>query len=294
MINIMTVHWQSAKWIDIQANYLRRNIDVPYRVFASLNGIDDPGMRDRFYFSADLEGSHAQKLNELADIVIAQSDPSDVLMFLDGDAFPIAPLGAWIPDVLRSYRLVAVRRDENLGDPQPHPCFCITTAALWQEVGGDWSRGGTWVNSVGKVCADVGGTLLHQLRDRGIEWLPLLRTNTYDRHPVFFGVYDHRIYHHGAGFREMQNRAENARWAAFQPTSEQPSLGMLRMKVAHEPGKLLRIRPRHARVAGRAVLTSIPLERAKLEGKLLDRYQRRLVTRLTRDPEFYRAFDGMV
>jgi hypothetical protein len=290
MINIMTVHWQSAMWIDIQANYLHRNIDVPYRVFASLNGIDDPGMRDRFFFSADLKGSHADKLNELADIVIAQSDPSDVLMFLDGDAFPIAPLGTWIPDVLHSYRLAAVRRDENLGDPQPHPCFCITTAALWQEVGGDWRQGGTWRNSVGRECSDVGGTLLHQLRDSGIEWLPLLRTNTYNPHPVWFGVYDHRVYHHGGGFRKNRGSRTDVRRRRMIRANRE-TLDTLRQTLAREPGKLLHVRPRHIRVAKEATSTTIAWHLEKLRMKRLDRYQRKVFARLKKDPGFHRDFD---
>ncbi len=283
----MTVHWQSAKWIDVQAQYLRRNITTPYRVFASLNGIDDPKMRERFYFSADLEGTHEEKLNELAEIVIEESAPSDFLMFLDGDAFPVAPLGGWIPEVLDSYPLAAVRRDENLGDPQPHPCFCITTAGFWQELGGDWRRGGGWINTVGKECRDVGGRLLRQLQEKNIEWLPLLRSNNHHWHPVFFGVYDHRVYHHGAGFRVMDNRAENARWDPHR----RPSVGMLREAAEKDPGKLLRVRPRQLPVALNALPMTVRLQVRKLNDKRLVRFEKRLFVRMKTDPDFYRRLD---
>ncbi len=292
MINVITVHWQSAKWIDLQAEYLRRNLDTPYRVFASLNGIDDPSMKDRFAFSADLQGSHEEKLNQLAAIVIERSAPSDVLMFLDGDAFPVAPLGQWIPEVLTTYRLAAVRRDENLGDPQPHPCFCVTTAGFWEELGGDWRRGGRWVNTAGQECFDVGGRLLLQLEDKGIEWLPLLRTNNHDWHPVFFGVYDHRVYHHGAGFRAMDNRAENVRWSAVRPTADKPSLGQLRVMVQEEPQRLRRLRPRHIPVVLHALSTAIPLQVKKFRAKRLANFERQLLVRMKRDPEFYRQLDS--
>jgi hypothetical protein len=292
LINVMTVHWQSAKWIDLQADYLRRNIGSPYRVFASLNGIDDSRMQERFYFSADLQGTHEEKLNELASIVIEQSEPSDVLMFLDGDAFPIAPLGAWIPEVLDAYPLVAVRRDENLGDPQPHPCFCITTARFWQELGGDWRRGGQWVNSAGKECFDVGGRLLQQLEENDIEWLPLLRSNDHHWHPVFFGIYDHRIYHHGAGFRAKDNRAENSRWDSYRPTEDRPSLGMLRVAVQKDPRKLLQVRPRQVPVALHAVRMTVPLQVRKFNNQRLVRFEQRLFARMKTDPEFYRSLGG--
>ena len=92
MINVMTVHWRTAKWIEIQLDYLHRNIETPFRVFAALNGIDAGGFQERFHFAADLTGSHPEKLNALADIAGAESDPNDVLLFLDGDAFPVRPL----------------------------------------------------------------------------------------------------------------------------------------------------------------------------------------------------------
>ncbi|MGB7053297.1 MAG: hypothetical protein WBG41_17155 [Acidimicrobiales bacterium] len=291
MINVMTVHWQSAKWIDVQAQYLRRNIATPYRVFASLNGIDDSALRERFHFSADLQGTHEEKLNEMAQIAIEESAPSDVLMFLDGDAFPVAPLGEWIPEVLDAYPLVAVRRDENLGDPQPHPCFCITTAGFWQELGGDWRRGGRWVNTAGQECQDVGGRLLHQLEQKDIEWLPLLRSNNHSWHPVFFGVYDHRVYHHGAGFRVMDNRAENA-LDAYRPRSDRPSLGMLRVAVEKNPRKLLQLRPRQLLVAIDAVRMIIPQQIRKLKRKRMLRFEQRLLARMKTDPEFYRDLDS--
>ncbi len=201
MINIVTVHWRSPRWIDPQLSYLASTIDTPYRVFASLNGIADHRLSDRFHFAADLEGSHAEKLNALAAVVLAEADPDDRLVFLDGDAFPVRPIGRWMDDVLDSYPLAAVRRDENLGDVQPHPCFTFTTCRFWADLGGDWREGGTWTSASGQETTDVGGTLLHQLRDGGHDWLPILRTNRHNPEPLCFGVYGHRVYHHGAGFR---------------------------------------------------------------------------------------------
>ena len=31
MLNVVTVHWKSEKWIDPQLSFLERNIDEPYR-----------------------------------------------------------------------------------------------------------------------------------------------------------------------------------------------------------------------------------------------------------------------
>ena len=218
MIYLATVHWMSDRWIDVQLDYLRRNLDRPYEVWAELEGVD-PRHAEKFDFVADL-GSlpHAQKLNALADLIAEHADPEDTLVFVDGDAFPVAPLGDFLEDRLARYPLAAIRRDENLGDIQPHPSFCATTVGFWQELGGDWSRGPEWrwKNALGWSVEDVGGKLLYQLEERGIEWSPLLRTNSGSLHPTLFGVYEHRIYHHGAGFRPVFDRTDR-HLAGMQP-----------------------------------------------------------------------------
>jgi hypothetical protein len=291
VLNVVTVHWQSSKWIDPQLHYLAKNVDTPYRVFASLNGIVDPEIWKRFHFAADLEGTHAEKLNALARIVYEHSEPSDQLLFLDGDAFPIRPIGTWMESVLSSYALAAVRRDENLGDCQPHPCFCFTTNMLWHEIQGDWREGGTWTNAV-RQTTDVGGTLLHQLADRGIEWLPLLRTNTHNVDPLWFGVYAHRVYHHGAGFRPRTSRLDHH---ADHAAALSPGLGSLGSKIVQQPSLLknLRSRPidqlRHA--TGISLANQKHIREKKKRARRLESADHRIFTRLQSDAEFYREFD---
>lgn len=215
MIHMLTVHFGSGRWIDLQLDHLDRYLDRPHRVVADLEGVDGAAA-ERFDLATDLSAergeplSHQEKLNELARRVGAEAAPSDVLVFIDGDAFPIAPVGAFLEEQLARFPLIAIRRDESLGDVQPHPSFCATTVGFWQEIGGDWARGPdwTWPNSAGGRSEDVGGKLLYLLRDRGIEWGPLLRTNRHNLHPVLFGVYEDRIYHHGAGFRPTFERTD--------------------------------------------------------------------------------------
>jgi hypothetical protein len=306
MINIATVHWQTAKWIEPQLRYLDMSLDVPYRVFACLNGIDDPEMWARFHYAADLEGTHPSKLNQLADIIAKDASPSDILIFLDGDAFPIRPLSPWVEDAVKTFSLTAIRRDENLGDPQPHPCFCATTTGLWSEIEGDWHSDVTWINSVGKEVSDTGGNLLYALRDRKIDWLPLLRTNTYNPHPVWFGVYAQRIYHHGGGFQAT--RVERVDWASryqkkaavgrsLRPTAENPSLGLLRVGLAADPVDLRQLRPD---AIARAALKTV---RLRLEhrhyikltqtdrGRDLAAMEEAVFHQLLDDDEFFRRFD---
>jgi hypothetical protein len=201
MIHIATVHWRSDRWIDIQLRYLERNLDRPYRVYAWI----DEQLRDqagRFFYATDVPlDRHELKLTLLGDLVAHAAEDDELIAFVDGDAFPIAPIGPYLRDKLERYPLVAIRRDENNGDPQPHPSFCVTTAGFWRSLPGDWRRGHAWTNPQGKEVTDVGGNLLGLLEDAGIEWYPMLRTNKVNPHPLQFGVYDDVVYHHGGGFR---------------------------------------------------------------------------------------------
>jgi hypothetical protein len=202
MIHIATVHWEYDRWIDVQLSYFERNIDEPYRVYAWL----DRGMMEhapKFFYATDVPlKEHERKLTLLGDLMAHAADPDDMLVFIDGDAFPITPMVPFLREQLDSYPLVAVRRDENNGDPQPHPSFCATTARFWLELPGDWRRGYKWKNRQGSRVTDVGGNMLGLLEEKGLDWYPLLRTNKVNPHPLQFGVYGDLIYHHGGGFRK--------------------------------------------------------------------------------------------
>jgi len=203
MFHVLTVHWRRDVWIEPQLRFIERHLGPDTRVYASLNGIDRAYWTP-FAFAEELPGTHAEKLNALAAIARAEADPDDYLLFMDGDAFPIAPI---TPKLLGDTPLAAVRRDENLGDPQPHPCFCMTTMRFWDEIGGDWRPGYTWTNALGYRTTDVGALLLQRLRERHIEWKPLLRSNRVNLHPVWFAIYGDVVYHQGAGFRGKVARA---------------------------------------------------------------------------------------
>jgi len=208
LIHVATVHWRDGRWIEPQRAYLDRHVEQPFRIWADLEDVEAPP--GAFHHVQNLAAtktfengifSHTEKLNALATAIADEAAPDDVLLFLDGDAFPIAPVDAALAEALERVPLVAVRRDENLDDEQPHPSFCATTVGYWTDLRGDWNPGYTWKNAAGKDVTDAGGNLLGLLRDRGDEWEPLLRTNRVNLRPLWFGVYGDLAYHHGAGFR---------------------------------------------------------------------------------------------
>jgi hypothetical protein len=200
VLYIATVHFGSPDWIDIQTKHLREHISIPYQIWTSLEGID-PAYSVYFDRVIDQGGKHPGKLNNLAIEISQEASASDLLMFLDGDAFPIADPIPLISDALSRAPLLAVRRAENLNDRQPHPCFCVTTIGTWHELHGDWSPGYRWVDSRGKRVTDLGGNLLRELELRKMPWIEVLRSNRTNLDPIFFAVYGDVIYHHGAGFR---------------------------------------------------------------------------------------------
>ena len=261
-------------------------------------------MRKRFHYGEDLEGTHEEKLNAMAKLAMASSDPTDILLFIDGDAFPVQKLDAWIAKALSSYPLAAVRRDENLGDRQPHPCFAVTTVGFWREIDGDWRRGGTWINSLGKKVTDPGGNLLHQLEERQQDWLPLARTNTDNPHPLWFAVYGHIVYHHGAGFRRRISRNDRTVQPQFADAEVKkikgPTMRRLRRNFAANPGQLLQLRPRHLMVLTRAMQkTTLKKSQRWWYVRQKSRYYddlenlaEEVFAQLQVDPEFYRRFDS--
>ena len=196
------MHYGSPLWVDIQTRYLREHVSTPYKTWTSLEGID-PTYSSYFDRVIDQTGRHSDKLNHLAIEIAGEASPDDLIMFLDGDAFPIADPLPLITQGLASAPLVAVRRPENLGDPQPHPSFCVTTVKAWCDLGGDWSQGFRWTNTQGRRVSDVGANLLRKLELTKTHWVEVLRSNRTDLDPVFFGIYGDVVYHHGAGFRRL-------------------------------------------------------------------------------------------
>jgi hypothetical protein len=269
MIHVATVHHKSPKWIDIQLAYLERNISEPFRVVANLEDVD-PSYEKRFDRVVPGLGRHAGKLNLLAAEIAAEGDPDDLMMFLDGDAFPIADPMPVVRNALSTVPLVAVRRDENGHDPQPHPCFCVMRIRDWERLHGDWSMGYAWENDWAGQITDVGANLLATLRREQIPWEPLVRTNRVDLHPLWFAVYGDIVYHHGAGFRDPL--------AARRAVVEQPS----RWKRGETlPGVGLAIR----KLASARI--KFWTDREVQAGRRLGD---EIFTQIENDPEFYRQF----
>jgi hypothetical protein len=200
VLYIATVHYRSPRWVEIQTSRLRRHIAVEHEIWTSLERID-PAFGSHFDRVLEQRGSHAGKLNHLASEISLVARDEDLLMFIDGDAFPIADPMPLIERGLATAPLTAIRRSENAGEPQPHPSFAVTNVGTWRSLPGDWTAGYTWRGAHREPNSDVGGNLLRRLEGTGTPWTPILRTNRADLDPLYFAIYGDAIYHHGAGFR---------------------------------------------------------------------------------------------
>jgi len=215
MIHILTIHWVTDVWIDIQLKYFSEFLSSPYQTYAFLNRVPRVAEhRKKFnYTSIEEIVSHPIKLNLLADMACFNSNSDDdLLIFVDGDAFPIAPLDEFLGEKLKKHPLLAVQRLDNIGDLQPHPCFCVTTVRFWKKISGDWKKGSKpWINYDGNKVNDVGGAMLQKMNHFDVDWYKLNRSNTKRYvNKLLFGAYDNLVYHHGAGFRPPRVRADRA------------------------------------------------------------------------------------
>ena len=211
---MVTVHFRSETWIGPQLRYLRRFAPPGTEVWASLDGIERRGLFDH---ETSLDGRHEDKLNELARMVTSVATPADHLLFLDGDAFPVAPLA---PVLAAGAPLVAARRRDP-PVPVPHACFCLTTVGLWNDIDGDWSAGSYYWQAGGREAVgratNVGAALKVRLEERGVDWLPLRKLNSRPTYPLSaFNIFGTDalgpvVYHHGAGFRTRANPLSD-RW----------------------------------------------------------------------------------
>lgn len=206
MLHIATSHSISPRWIELQRRHLREHIGVPFTTWASLPLIEQ-AHASSFDRVIEQKGPEAGRLNHLAVEISREARDRDLLMFLSPDAFPIAdPMGV-IEEGLSRAPLIAVRRAENAGERQPHPCFCVTTVGAWRDLAGDWSDGYSWTAADGGRVTGVGGNLLRRLELTGTPWVELLRSNGARLDPLHFAIYGGIVYRHGGGEIAQVHRA---------------------------------------------------------------------------------------
>ncbi len=229
VLHVATAHHHSSDWIELQRSYLERTISEPFTVYGSLEGVPEEFER---YFDVVVPsmGDHAGKLNLMGHVISQRAAPGDLIMFLDGDAFPIVDPMPKVREALSEHALVAVQRLENHGDSQPHPCFCIVPVEVWRSLPGDWTSGHMFRPN----RTDVGGNLGWLIEAQGLSWSPLLRTHSLVDHDLLFAVYGGMVYHHGAGFRGLKPPGQGREdWSSKVPESQMRVDRMEKLRKNH-------------------------------------------------------------
>jgi hypothetical protein len=163
-------------------------------------------------------GEYGRAMDAIVAHFVASSDYENYLI-IDPDAFPFR--GGWIeqlyalmrarPDAGIAERMFAAPvRCENL-DTFPHGCAFFAKGPWFRSIDPArfaWDDVPT-TNLFGVACKDAALREPSSIYDREGKqiWLPLLRTNTVNLHPIMGAVYGHVFYHHGSGSRDPQFRA---------------------------------------------------------------------------------------
>jgi len=119
------------------------------------------------------------------------------IVHLDSDAFPIA--SDWLPRytslISDQCPVVSVERTftEHSGrHSSADRCFLMFSRAGFKAHAFDFTKMGV---------ADAGAAISQHLEEQGLAWHPLTRSNRVNFHKIAAGIFDDRVYHHGAGSR---------------------------------------------------------------------------------------------
>jgi len=204
MINIATIHHESNRFMEMQNAYVNKNTDSDFRIYCGFSKTTPTVDYYKAFDFSNYSDQHWARLDYLASEICGDSKDEDLLVFIDGDAFPIQVWDTKIKEYMENFPVAAIVRKENpekLLPPEdchyPHPCFFATTVGFWKENNLSWKLDPP-------TGAESAGVVLHRkLKELEIEWKPLLRSNAINIHPLYFGIYGSLIYHHGAGNREV-------------------------------------------------------------------------------------------
>ncbi len=235
---IMTVHHKCSEFIGIQYRNIKKNTE-PYNFQVGL-WVDKAKVKkpDNYLFIVEDSDFHRKEHGKRLDIMSRrilrdyEIGENDIFIFIDGDAFPINP--NWIEYInenLQKNVMIAVQRLEN-GDQYPHPIFAAVRAKNWKRL---LDLGATWTRHKADTMTDrdTGGKVDEILRKYKISWLPVVRTNVLNIHPVFYGVYGDMIYHHGASFRMPQCRRDKEKYIKSGVFSDWEFLNKFNKKVSN-------------------------------------------------------------
>jgi hypothetical protein len=217
---------RNEQWLALQKRFLEETTHCTYDFGAWLsNGTDEvpfasAGVKIMGVTKASGAGllrERANCLNLVLSSYLERLDEYENLLILDSDAFPCQHnwtdrLLAWMgpSDYTQEKHFASACSAENF-DTLPHPgCFFLR---------GDYVRAqgmrlhfvaSTKVNFAGQAF-DAVNFSFPDSKMINHAWLPMLRSNVWNPHPILSGIYGGLFYHHGCGSRPVQYRAIDLR-----------------------------------------------------------------------------------
>ena len=226
MIHIITTHYKTDIWMNLQRGYLEKYTSEPYNVWCGLYQTETPsdwevpqhgaclqrlscaGISNWWFFDINhIEDSHFHQVNYLVANPIPNIGDDDIFLFLDCDAFPCVE--GWdikVKKYLQDHDVVAVYRKEDLGlnsdyDDIPHLCFFATTRKTWIENKLLWSLDFAPADLSKPERYENPQVGMKRIEEASLKVKKLHRTNLFDAHRVCFGIYDDLVYHHSCAIR---------------------------------------------------------------------------------------------
>lgn len=203
----------NRRWSDLQQSFVERTTQGKWDLVCCLNREISSNINDRYQILDisnnpkpetfyQMSSDHCRSLSIILDHFHQKIKDYDLFVILDSDAFPIKKnWQSWILSRLETTKksAAAVFRLENLS-VFPHPCTMVFTKQALLE---------GWVNFKVEEKKDLlGNSIWDTCCGLSIEnFYPLIRTNVWNPHPLFFGIYSHLFYHHGCGSRTTDFRS---------------------------------------------------------------------------------------
>jgi hypothetical protein len=164
VVRVVSVHVGEKDWVPMQASMLARHIDLPFRLYVTVNdgqgeyvsdtwkgltghrpalatgysaAMHDVGKhswQDRCVLGSHESCDHAVQLEFLIHKAAEDARPEDILFVLASDAWPVGSLDRDVLPLMGGedgVELVAVQRSAEGMSLWPHPSYAVTTFGAW-------------------------------------------------------------------------------------------------------------------------------------------------------------------
>jgi hypothetical protein len=242
MIHIITHHFATTAWLEIQKRHILKHTNpeqTPYKLYLAKYNLeipDDFELPDNWelidldiLYPKDGKNEHYLQMEWLYQNCIKdKAQDNDIIIFLDSDAFPcderwlesisIGLLGHEYKNISPEYKVpsdyepacaVVIHFTENRGIAQPdhyypYPdlCFFATTKKVWEDNNLEW-----YIDYSNPEHQNPGFGMKDKIMEANLgNVAAITRTNKFNAHNVMFGVYGGILYHQHCGSRAIIGR----------------------------------------------------------------------------------------